>query len=524
MSKKWIGMVFAFMLMVTIPLSAATILYYNFEDGTPGVAMNGTGTNGQIGSLDISGNNRHMYAWNTIAGPWFSALHDTPTGIGLSSKHNAQDGYCFEPVLVAWSPSVWTIELSFKLDTIAGWRTLIGRDGFPIWSGGQVDIGAALYIQKNDRNRAITLDFATVSGERYTMDTSLFPVAGQWYHLAIVAAGDTINIYADRLDGNEFQNVGTFNMTPGQDHALLATGTWTFGRGWFNGNQADAIMGNLDDIRFSDVALTPAQFIHSQYAYNPSPAVNAPNVPTSVNTLSWTNRNNVDVCEVYFGKNIPEPNSLDYKTKLTMIGSVDNPEKTSSISIPGTLALAEGDVCYWVVDSYRNSAVPPEPNDLPGLMWTFKVNNNDVPVVNAGADQGVWLGMNGTPGEATVSLNGTVMDDGLPNPPGKLTLAWTQVAGPTVTVSPADAAVASVTFTEVGTYEFKLSATDGEFSAEDNVMIYVGEFACQASHMMPGAPAYSTYDFNLDCRVDLVDFADFAAGWLDCSDILSNCN
>lgn len=95
MSKKWIGMVFAFMLMVTIPLSAATILYYNFEDGTPGVAMNGTGTNGQIGSLDISGNNRHMYAWNTIAGPWFSALHDTPTGIGLSSKHNAQDGYCF---------------------------------------------------------------------------------------------------------------------------------------------------------------------------------------------------------------------------------------------------------------------------------------------------------------------------------------------------------------------------------------------------------------------------------------------
>ena len=118
-------------LFLCVGVHAATVLYYNFEDGTPSVPMNNTGTNGQIGSLDISGNNRHMYAWNTIAGPWFSALGDTATGIGLSSRHNAQDGYCFDSGLVAWSPSVWTIEFSFKLDTIAGWRTLIGRDGKP---------------------------------------------------------------------------------------------------------------------------------------------------------------------------------------------------------------------------------------------------------------------------------------------------------------------------------------------------------------------------------------------------------
>ena len=222
-------------------------------------------------------------------------------------------------------------------------------------------------------------------------------------------------MYADRLDGNGFQNVGTFNLTPGLNHALMATGTWTFGRGWFSGNQADAIVGNLDDIRFSDVALTPDQFIHGKYAMLPIPAQNAPNVPTSLNTLSWTNRDNVDVCQVYFGKNT-EPNSLNYKTVLTLIGRVDNPEKNSSIAIPGNMALAEGDVCYWVVDGYRNSAPPEEPN-LPGLIWTFKVNNNDIPVVSAGPDQGLWLGMSGTPGEVTAALNGTATDDGLPNPP-----------------------------------------------------------------------------------------------------------
>lgn len=485
--------------------------------------MNQTGTTAQIGSLDVSGNNRHMYAWDATYGPSFSALRDTATGIGLSSRHNGgQDGYCFDPVLVAWSPSIWTIEFSFKLDSLSGWRTMIGRDGWATFNGQNIDVGAALYIQKNGIDNKIRLDFATVSGERYTLDSSLIPVVGRWYHFAIVADGDTIKMYADQLDGNEFQIVGTHTLTAGKNHALLNTGTWTFGRGWWNGSYVDQILGNLDDIRLSDVALTPDQFIHSRYAFNPSPAQNAPNVPTSVHTLSWINRDNVDVCQVYFGKNISEPNSLDYKTKLSMIGRIENPEKTGSIQIPASMALAEGDVCYWVVDSYRNSAPPAEPN-LPGLLWTFKVNNNDAPDVKAGLDQGVWLGMNGTAGQVTVTLNGTTEDDGLPNPPGKLTLTWSQVSGPTVTIVSADAAIASVSITQTGTYQFKLSATDGEFSAEDNVVVYVGENACQASHMMPGSPAYSTYDFNQDCLVNLVDFADFAADWLNCTDALAHC-
>jgi hypothetical protein len=502
---------------------AATIAYWNFEDGTPDVAMNPTTTTGQIGTHDISGNGRHMYAWDNYYGPLFSSLRDTPTGIGLSSRHDGhRDGYCFDAGLVAWSPSVWTIEFSFKLDNIAGWQTLIGRDDWAVYNGANIDVGAALYIQKNGQNNAIRLDFATASGERYHLDSTLVPVAGQWYNFAIVGEGDTISMYADHLDGNGFQAAGTHTLTAGKNHALLATGTWTFGRGWYNGNQADKIFGNLDDIRFSDVALTPDQFIHSKYAMLPDPAQNAANVPTSQKTLSWTNRDNVNVCQVYFGKNISEPNSLNYKSVLTLIGRVDNPAKTSSIEIPANMALAAGDVCYWVVDGYRNSAPPVEPN-LPGLLWTFKVNNNRVPVVSAGADQGVWLGMNGTAGEVTAALNGTVTDDGLPNPPAALTLVWTQVSGPAVTISPDNTAKTTVMVAETGTYEFKLSATDGEFSAEDTVVIYVGASACRASHMMPGASGYLVYDTNMDCVVNLVDFADFAAAWLSCTDTLANC-
>ncbi|MBN1125215.1 MAG: hypothetical protein JXA82_09410, partial [Sedimentisphaerales bacterium] len=185
---------------LSLPTSAATILHYNFEDGTPEALMNPSATvTGQIGSLDISGNNYHMYAWNDYYGPMFSSLGETPTGIGLSSEHDGhRDGYCFDAGLVEWSPSVWTIEFSFKLDNLSGWRTLIGRDDWAQYNGQNIDIGAALYIQKNGENNAIRLDFATVSGERYHLDSTLFPEVGQWYHFAIVANGDQIDMYADR--------------------------------------------------------------------------------------------------------------------------------------------------------------------------------------------------------------------------------------------------------------------------------------------------------------------------------------
>jgi len=48
---------------------------------------------------------------------------------------------------------------------------------------------------------------------------------------------------------------------------------------------------------------------------------------------------------------------------------------------------------------------------------------NQLPTVDAGPDQAVTL-------PATASLDGTVTDDRLPNPPGRVTTTWTLVSGP----------------------------------------------------------------------------------------------
>jgi hypothetical protein len=253
---------FVVVTLVSSVTYGATVLHYDFEDGTANMPMNDfpvTQQNGTVGTADLSGNGYDMLAWDDYWGPLFSSEGDTPSGTGLSSFHDGhRDGYCPAPGLVAWSPSTWTIELSFKFDNPDGWRTLIGRDD---WTGIEGDIAAAMYIQSNGENNAMRITFATVSDERYTLDSSLIPVPGQWYHLAVVADGDQLDMFADQFDGSGFQNIGTLMMAEGVDHSLRPTGTWTFGRGWFNGGFVDHISGNLDNIRFSDVALTTSQLI-----------------------------------------------------------------------------------------------------------------------------------------------------------------------------------------------------------------------------------------------------------------------
>ncbi len=93
---------------------------------------------------------------------------------------------------------------------------------------------------------------------------------------------------------------------------------------------------------------------------------------------------------------------------------------------------------------------------------------NQAPTVDAGADQTITLP------DDTVSLDGTVSDDGLPGT-GLIT-AWSKVAGPgTVTFGNAAAVDTSATFGAAGTYTLRLAADDGELSASDDVSVVVEE-------------------------------------------------
>ena len=87
------------------------------------------------------------------------------------------------------------------------------------------------------------------------------------------------------------------------------------------------------------------------------------------------------------------------------------------------------------------------------------------PVVRAGTNQAVlW--------PAPVNLNGTVTDDGNPNPPGAVTLTWSELTGPgIVTFANPNASATSATFSTGGSYRLQLLADDAEVAIADSLLV-----------------------------------------------------
>ena len=90
---------------------------------------------------------------------------------------------------------------------------------------------------------------------------------------------------------------------------------------------------------------------------------------------------------------------------------------------------------------------------------------NTAPVVNAGPDQSITL-------PASASLDGTVTDDGRPNPPGTTSVTWTKVSGPgTVTFANPSAVDTTASFSAAGPYVLRLTATDGALTSSDDMTV-----------------------------------------------------
>jgi PA14 domain-containing protein/K319-like protein len=100
------------------------------------------------------------------------------------------------------------------------------------------------------------------------------------------------------------------------------------------------------------------------------------------------------------------------------------------------------------------------------------VQINQPPAVNAGPDQTI------TP-PYVAALNGTATDDGLPTPPGRMTVTWTKLSGPadaaggTVVFGNPNAMSTTATFDVEGTYVLRLTVSDSAFTVSDDITIVV---------------------------------------------------
>jgi hypothetical protein len=129
---------------------------------------------------------------------------------------------------------------------------------------------------------------------------------------------------------------------------------------------------------------------------------------------------------------------------------------TASFSLAGSyvLRLTANDSALQASDDISITANPAGPS-------------NQAPSVNAGPDQTITL-------PSSANLDGTVSDDGLPNPPGAVTTTWSQVSGPgTVTFGNANAADTTASFGQTGNYVLRLTASDGALQSSNDIRIRV---------------------------------------------------
>jgi beta-galactosidase len=90
---------------------------------------------------------------------------------------------------------------------------------------------------------------------------------------------------------------------------------------------------------------------------------------------------------------------------------------------------------------------------------------NVAPAVNAGTNQTLYL-------PAPAVLDGAVLDDGKPDPPGLVTATWSKVSGPgDVTFADSNSPATTVAFSNGGTYSLRLVADDGEVRTSHDVTL-----------------------------------------------------
>ncbi|WP_205761034.1 DUF5060 domain-containing protein [Luteolibacter luteus] len=116
------------------------------------------------------------------------------------------------------------------------------------------------------------------------------------------------------------------------------------------------------------------------------------------------------------------------------------------------------------------------PPDTPGEDWIVLVRNpeggsatNRAPNADAGPDKSAFMGDH----PVSLTLHGTASDDGLPGA-FALSRAWSVVSGPApVSFSSAQTAITIATFNAPGRYVLGFTVTDTEFTAYDEVKVYI---------------------------------------------------
>lgn len=283
MGRCVVGAVIAVVVCQSSGAWGATVAYWRFEEGPADAMVRHTTADGVFdpGVADSSGNGNALSAWT--AATWAGSAYRTDVAASTIPQTGAPNNFSDQntgnyPGLFTGSeamrtmtPAAFTIEASFKLTGSDTYRTIVGRDSRGATSN-DTNL-AALYFQLVP-GYGVAIKYADVSGIWHEAVSAGGAVtAGRWYHMAAVSDGSTLTLYLnDAAAGAGYSVVAQTDMTTsGSPNTALTAGigsggdwtagTWSVARGLYGGGHTDRFYGFIDEVRISDEALTPSQFL-----------------------------------------------------------------------------------------------------------------------------------------------------------------------------------------------------------------------------------------------------------------------
>ncbi len=273
---------------------AATVAYWRFETGPANSnVLHSTADGTFSGTIpDVSGNGNDLSVWSQGGGAGFAYRSDVPAAtvpMNSAPNHFSVKNTGSYPAMFtsaagssptginaeSMTPAQFTVEVSYKPEASASFRTVIGRDAKNIATA-SADL-AAFYLQIRPDD-SFCASFTDVAGYTHTANSppgwaygfnfgsNPEGVGAPWYHIVAVSDGSTLKLFVNNL------LVGTNDLTTsGSPNRALAKGSvsgtdwtagaWSVGRGLYAGGHTDRAYGLIDEVRISNSALTPSQFL-----------------------------------------------------------------------------------------------------------------------------------------------------------------------------------------------------------------------------------------------------------------------
>jgi hypothetical protein len=260
------------------PLESA---YWRFEEGANLSAVNSAIADPVRDSI----NQNHLDAFDATTAPtYMNDLPPTPLKTGLSNalalkftQHTGGGSDLFtlyndgdfgkglakhiNDGIVA-PGSGFTVEAAFKANnTSPQYAAIISKEGQP---AGSRPVQTFVVKTRGDNSR-LQVELFDGNGNEKQVSSLSTVAANQWYYFAAVDNGSTLSLYLNSNNGLGYQLQGSVAINGALFQGVPANplwdASWTVGRGQYAGNPTDWFSGIIDEVRITNSALAPSQFL-----------------------------------------------------------------------------------------------------------------------------------------------------------------------------------------------------------------------------------------------------------------------